>query len=1160
MKDFKLRRHALLAALTMVCGLAAAAPISTLNVRAVATPSAEQAAAADERNLLLLTAGIFDPTHERVQDSGLALRHTASSPYVVVQFHEGKVPNADQLRARGFQVLGYLPHNAFQLKVDGAQRSQLSRDQAVRFVGDWQPSYKIAPQLRQGSGIRAPGAVHLIDVYGHFGESTADFQNGARATGSAQVRSETRLGRPFVRLEVSNGSLDGVLAELAHNDQVSWIERFELPQLHNANSIGPIQANLASGGTPPVNAPIWARGILGTGQIVAVTDSGLDRNEGWFNRLDKGAGVLNGITNAENTTPPTPGTLHPDNKVIGYWVMPGASPYDDNLVCPGGTSPTSYHGTHVSGTVAGDSGTAATPTAANYNTGDGMAPNAQILFQDGGNDSTGCLSGLAGPLRLMWEQAQSGGAYISNNSYGSGFAGAYTASDADLDEMAWLNEQFMVVVSAGNAGANGIGHPSHAKHSLSVGALGNGNSTAAAGFSSRGPTADGRRKPDIQAPGSSIVSAGGNDNDDNPPANPNQANTRTLSGTSMSGPTVAGGSALARQYFEDGFYPTGNRLAADSRKPLGAELKAVLLNGTAFIGTGAGATTITPGNTLGWGRIFLDNNLFFPGDSRDLRNWAIAKENGIRTSEVHEYQVQVNAGSEFRATLVWYDPPGTPGAARALVNNLDLEVVTPSDTLLGNRFPTTGSNTQSQTGGSADTVNTVEQVKINAPTAGLYTIRVKGTDVPGNQYRYSSRQGYALVTSQATVATSVTTAPAAPLVNVSGGNVVVSTTSVAGASSYQFYRANGSCATALGKDFQFVGQSSTTSFNDDGTQGGFSYAYKVRGADSGGEGPISACTDILSTTACTLQPNFNATTLRFTPLPNSCSVDLSWDPGTVTCPTASSVRYNVYRSTDPLFIPSASNRIASNLSATAYSDIDTQPLVSYYYAVRAEDDTTGNSGPNGGNESPETHRGRFTPVGSTQTPGTFFDGADSPSFMAVQPLWSVTNAHAATGSFSYRNAPHGAPTYSPGACYAVTTPPIELQTGSAPVLTYKTRYAVEINWDGVVSEISTDGGTTWQDLPPDGGYPATLALTQGNGCGYPTTQGVFAGSTSGAFVNRTRSLTSFAGQTIQVRWRFTSDGAAEEEGFYLDDVQVTNGSSPAACGPPDDLFEDGFED
>src|SRR4029079_12831925 len=86
------------------------------------------------------------------------------------------------------------------------------------------------------------------------------------------------------------------------------------------------------------------------------------------------------------------------------------------------------------------------------------------------------------------------------------------------------------------------------------------------------------------------------------------------------------------------------------------------------------------------------------------------------------------------------------GAASTLINNLDLEVVDPgSTTYLGNHF-TSGVSTP---GGTADTKNTVEMVRFTAPVAGSYTIRVKGTNVPGDGSAESDRQGYGLAVSGA---------------------------------------------------------------------------------------------------------------------------------------------------------------------------------------------------------------------------------------------------------------------------------------------------------------------------------------------------------------------------------------------------------------------------
>ncbi|MGB0515200.1 MAG: S8 family serine peptidase, partial [Wenzhouxiangellaceae bacterium] len=339
------------------------------------------------------------------------------------------------------------------------------------------------------------------------------------------------------------GRLTG-LAEVYQIDEAPPLE------WHNSDSVEPIQANTDSGTPLPTVTPIWDQGLTGAGQIVAVMDSGLDRNEDWFVALDSGSGPSVALTDAESPVPPAIGATFPDRKLHAYWVQPGATAYDNNESCTLFSPPTNFHGTHTSGTVAGDSMTRSTPLDPGYDADDGMAPNAQLLFQDIGNDVTGCLSitDFGASLR----QAAAGGASIHSNSWGAPVSGVYNANSAALDEVTWAEQQLLVTVSAGNSGPglDSIGAPATAKNALTVGALNNGNSLSVAGFSSRGPTDDGRIKPDIQAPGVSIESARG-DTNNGPAIDP--AATRSLSGTSMSNPTVAGGAALLRQYFTDGF-------------------------------------------------------------------------------------------------------------------------------------------------------------------------------------------------------------------------------------------------------------------------------------------------------------------------------------------------------------------------------------------------------------------------------------------------------------------------------------------------------------------------------------------------------------------------------------------------------------------------------
>ncbi|HET7842923.1 MAG TPA: S8 family serine peptidase, partial [Xanthomonadales bacterium] len=1092
------------------------------------------AAAASNPDLLVLRAGIFDPADQQLRAAEASLPVRTGGRYAVVQFEQGRRLSPELLRKLGAEVVEYVPNNAYLVRLVGDDAALRARGE-VRYVGAWQPSWKIAPDLSRAG---ADATALTVDVFGFRGEQQDAFAALVRASvRSAEVGGGGEVaGLPHVWIRVPAGKLPDVIAETAILDEVSWLARFELPHLHNRDSLGPIQSNQASSNPPTADqTSIWTKGLTGSNQIVALADSGLDRNQEFFINLNKGAGVVTAVTNASNTTPPALGAVFPNNKIYGYFVEDGASPYDDNNDCGGG--PTSFHGTHTSGTVVGDAGTTATPTSGGWTAGDGMAPNAQLLFQDIGNDTSGCLSGVGGTP--MWTQAVNAGAFISSNSYGSGFSGAYTSSDAEVDESTWLLEGLMIAFSAGNDGAAGVGHPGHSKNALTVGALGHGNSIVNAGFSSQGPASDGRRKPDIQAPGSSIVSAAGNDED--ALAN-GGATTRTLSGTSMSTPTVAGGAALMRQYFYDGYYPSGVKTAADVRNPTGSELKATLLNGTSFAPLG------TPNNIMGWGRIWLDNNLYFAGgatDVRDLRNFAIENANGLATNDVHTYTVQVPAGQEFRATLVWADPPALLAAGASLVNNLDLEVQEGANVYKGNVLTGTSLAATSTTGGTADAINNVEQVRFPLPTAGTYTIRVKGTNVPGNGLRYTTRQGYALAVSSAQCATTVAAAPSAPTLTPGASGVQVVSGAAANATSYQVYRSAGTCASADPRSFQLVGTSATPTFLDTHAQGGVSYAYKVRGADTCGEGPIGACQDTVSTAACTLLPTFNERTLVATNAATStCGVTLDWSDASAACP-GTTVRYNVYRSTDPFFTPAAANRIATGITTSNYADSAIDPLTTYYYAVKAEDTTTGNGGPGGGNETPELYRAKATATGPTSSPGTFADGADSPSFLLTNTTWNITNDRAFAGTLSYRNAPDGAGTYRADTCASLETPALQLQAGAT--LSYQARWNVEQNFDGVVTEISTDGGSTWADLPPSGGYPSSFSQTGNppiNACGFAASRGAYSGSSGGAFSARTSSLAAFAGQSVKLRWRFSSDPGAEEEGFYLDAVQVTNATVP----------------
>ena len=101
-------------------------------------------------------------------------------------------------------------------------------------------------------------------------------------------------------------------------------------------------------------------------------------------------------------------------------------------------------------------------------------------------------------------------------------------------------------------------------------------------------------------------------------------------------------------------------------------------------------------------------------------------------------------------------------------------------------------------------------------------------------------------------------------------------TAAAGAQNFQLYRADGTCATANAGDFRLVGSANASPVVDDRTQGGFSYAYKVRGVQNDVEGAVSTCIDVVSDDDCTLAPAFDTNSLISGALQ---AVPLAWRPG-----------------------------------------------------------------------------------------------------------------------------------------------------------------------------------------------------------------------------------------------------------------------------------------
>lgn len=1134
------------------------------NINAVKqTPKSIKEASTNENQLVLAT-GNFDPRTQNLSFLSTNITNRESKKYGIVQF-ENKKADFQWLLNKGFKVVQSIPNNAYLVNWEDRDKSVLDSHKDIRWYGNFQSGYKVSPRLwarnREKSSSFQLAFRTFKDVH-HFNldRFIRKFLPKVKV-----VNTNIPAGSNQYVLTVEAQDMDVVLNRLSSNENIQWINLYHSQNFYNNEAVSATQAT-----SVPVTTPIFNQGIYGTGQIVGVADSGLDRNEDWFMHLDKGSGPLTAITDAENVNPPVIGTLHPNNKVIAYWVMPGAEAYDHN----GPDVP--FHGTHVSGSVAGDrklvinSGALtsfgiSSPVSSGYDNDDGMAPNAQILFND-----IGSASGLTGAGSLpMWRQAYAAGAAIHSNSYGAPTAGEYTGSDQRADETLRELEDMIILFAAGNdAFANMIGSPGNAKNVTTVGALGHGNSTAIASFSSEGPTDDGRLKPDISATGSDIQSAGGDTNNTFVDSSPSP---RTMSGTSMATPITAGSTALLRQYFMDGFYPTGIKNSADSITPSGALMKAVLLNGT---NTDVGFFE----NDVGWGRVWLENSLYFSGESKKMRIWDITNNDGLITGEQFSTTVTVQTGNEFRATLVWYDLKGSIGAGISLVNNLDLTVQIGADTYKANNF--SGGpypNNNSVTSGLADILNTVEQVRFSNPISGTYTITVDAANIPGDGTFLSDKQGFALV-----VSGDLSSGNSIPLNPLGPSNLNATSNGLAGINlswtaasndydHYEVYRVQGTCASSDLTKARLIGAATTYSFTDSNTTGGFSYAYKVRAFSDDLISEYSNCIDIVSEQICEVPPLFDANTTQVTSSQaNLCQVSLAWDAATSRCPSTTDIQYNIYRSTVHNFIPSLGNKIATtSLNTTGFTDYTTTSSQTYFYVVKAEDATTSGSGPNSGNETLAIKELVATSLGNGTVEGNIIDDVDNFSVMKLTSIWSISSEQASNGSLSYRSAIEGSGAYESNICEAMYSPTFEIPASpsASPNITYQARFDFEQQWDGVVVEISEDGGFNWVDFPPDGGYPSDFSNTVFppmstnpplNACGYIISQGAFSG-TNNIFTTMSHDLSAYNGKAVQIRWVLSTDPGTEAEGFYLDELEYNNIQVPQACIVGAYIFSNGFE-
>lgn len=689
---------------------------------------------------LRLHRGVFDAQAAEGTNMGIGPVTTSPGPYAIIQFR-GPITSDDRraLEGTGVTILEYLPDFAYLVRGTAGQLDAAAALPQVYARVPFTLADKLAPALLQAVA-RGEDSAGRVQIIGWRGEE--------------QALSQALATLPFDARQPLNRAQ---LLQIAALPAVRWLEPASQPFLLNDYARNIMDVNT-----------VWqTAGLFGNGQVLAIADSGLDTGNH--------------------------ATLSPDfaGRVLATFpLFPGGDWADQH-----------GHGTHVAGSAAGagvQSG--ANPGADDYiNSFAGIAPEASLVIQAFEADAGGNINGLPDDLYELFEQAYDAGARLHSDSWGDHTGpitdteaayGGYPFTAQRTDEFIWDHPDMTVFAAAGNSGADGtpgtfgfctngngvvdpdsLLSPGTAKNVITVGAsesnkdqgplqgmiwflvsfcfatqpiagdnIAN-NINGMAAFSSRGPTDDGRAKPDIVAPGVNIVSNRSHDPAASALWGAYDTHYAYSGGTSMATPLTAGMGAVVREWLT----------TQGATNPSAALVKATLLNTTEDMAPGQYGTGTTqeipyqrPNSVAGWGRASLG----FASPSPHYTLWFDDHTTGLGTGQMVNYSDAVNRPLQvvtntqpLRIMLVWTDPPASLSAAAQLVNDLDLVVTGPGGTYYGNGVAT------------GDRLNNVEGIIIDNPPIGEYQVSVNAFNVP------IASQPYALVVAGPLAGDSATPTP-----------------------------------------------------------------------------------------------------------------------------------------------------------------------------------------------------------------------------------------------------------------------------------------------------------------------------------------------------------------------------------------------------------------
>lgn len=566
--------------------------------------------------------------------------------YRIIQFTE--IPSNEikqALKSAGIELLNYIPNYAYfaALKKDIDFSIMRAANFNIRAVLNVDSKFKIHPSLNNG----------LVPDWAEKVKGKADLVINFFETTTAE-NALAKFKKANTAIEIlEKDELNYSLTIRVNKDQVqhisglsfiSYVEPIEPPyELENSTGTTLHRSNTINTTIP--GGPKYD----GTGVVVAVGDGGYIAS-------------------------------HPDMR---------------NRLTTSGTA--ADHATHVCGIIAGAGNV--DPLAK------GQAPGATVISKNGHTDITG-----------MSDLYTNKSVRVTNHSLGESCNAGYTANARTVDLQAVTYPSLFNVFSAGNSGTtdcsygagsawgNITGGYKAGKNSIAVGNLS--KTDVIAGSSSRGPSKDGRIKPDICAKGSSVYSLA-----------PGNAYAN-MSGTSMASPGAAGCFSQLIHAFKD--------LNGGTEAKLGL-LKGIVLNTADDLGN------VGPDYIYGWGRI---NVLKAFNTIKEKRYASGTIDNAA--NKTHTITVPANV-KELKVMVYWSDPAAASGVAKALINDLDITLTDPASKanepwLLS--FAASATELSKPATRGKDKRNNMEQVSIENPAAGTYTLNVNGFQVPSGPQEY----------------------------------------------------------------------------------------------------------------------------------------------------------------------------------------------------------------------------------------------------------------------------------------------------------------------------------------------------------------------------------------------------------------------------------------